>query len=79
MAQRKTGRGRQPRKAAEVEQFEARTEADPLGAVQPDTDAEFTAAGEIPRGEETTTRYVERIGHDADTKTKSKPPARRHR
>ena len=57
-----TKRQRQTRKRAEVAQFEARTEQDPLGAVQPDTDAEFTADGKIPRGEESTTRYVERIG-----------------
>ncbi|HEX2113476.1 MAG TPA: hypothetical protein VHM01_03645 [Alphaproteobacteria bacterium] len=69
MAPTKTDR--QSRKAARVEQFETRTEADPLGAVQPDTDAEFTADGGIPPGEETTTEYVERIGRAA--KGKSKP------
>lgn len=61
---------RQTRKQAEVEQFEARTEADPLGAVQPDTDAEFTAEGGIPEGEEGTAAYVERIGHAGDAKTR---------
>jgi hypothetical protein len=66
---------RQTRKQAEVEQFEARTEADPLGAVQPDTDAEFTADGEIPEGEESTAEYVERIGH-AERGKKPKTPAR---
>lgn len=57
-----TKKGRQTRKQAEVEQFEARTERDPLGALQPDTDAEFTADGKIPRGQESSRRYVERIG-----------------
>jgi hypothetical protein len=53
---------RPTRKRAEVEQFESRTERDPLGALQPDTDAEFTADGKIPRGQESSRRYVERIG-----------------
>jgi hypothetical protein len=50
MASRKNAAGRKSRKSAEVEQFEARTERDPLGGVQPETDAEFTADGKIPRG-----------------------------
>ena len=60
MAPTKTDR--QSRKQAKVEQFEARTEADPLGAVQPDSDAEFTADGGIPPGAETSTEYLRRIG-----------------
>jgi len=66
-------KGRQTRKQAEVEQFEARTERDPLGAVQPDTDAEFTAEGKIPSREESTVGYVERIGHRAGAKAQPKP------
>jgi hypothetical protein len=62
---------RQTRKRAEVEQLEARTEADPLGAVQPETDAEFTAGGRIPRGQESSAEYVKRIGH-ADRRGKAK-------
>jgi hypothetical protein len=53
---------RQSRKQAENEQFEARTEQDPLGAVQSDSDAEFTADGKIPPGEETSSEYLKRIG-----------------
>jgi hypothetical protein len=52
---------RPSRKQARVAQFEARTERDPLGVVQPDTDAEFTAGGHIPRGRETSQEYVKRI------------------
>jgi hypothetical protein len=70
-----TGPKRQTRKQAEAERFEARTEADPLGAVQPDTDAEFTADGGIPEGEEGSAAYVERIGH-AERGKKPKPPER---
>jgi hypothetical protein len=66
-----TKRKRQTRKQAEVERFESRTEQDPLGAVQPDTDAEFTADGKIPRGEESTNEYVERISH-SDRRDKAK-------
>jgi hypothetical protein len=62
MAPDKAAPRRPSRKIAEAEQFEARTEKDPLGAVQPDTDAEFTADGHIPRGQETGRHYVERIG-----------------
>lgn len=79
MAPRKTAGGRQPRKAAEVEQFEARTEKSPLGVVQPDTDAEFTAEGNIPPGEETGRHYIERIGRTGrpgGTSRKDKPAQR---
>ena len=63
----------QSRRSARVEQFEFRTEADPLGALQPDTEAEFTASGRIPRGQESTTHYVTRIGPAG----KGKRPGRR--
>lgn len=63
---------RPSRKAAEDAQFEARTERDPLGSVQPDTDAEFAADGHIPRGQETSRDYLERIGRGSKDK-----PARR--
>lgn len=53
---------RQRRRQAEVEQFEARTERDPLGAVQSDSDAEFTADGDIPHGQESSGEYLKRIG-----------------
>lgn len=58
---------RQTRKQAETEQFEARTERDPLGEVQPDSDAEFTADGEIPPGEESSAEYLKRIGKKPKT------------
>jgi hypothetical protein len=70
MAPTKTDRGT---RKARIEQFEARTEADPLGPVQADTEAEFDADGHIPRGAETSTQYLERIRPAARGKGK---PAR---
>jgi hypothetical protein len=70
MAPTKTDRGT---RKARIEQFEARTEADPLGTVQADTDAEFDAEGHIPRGAEASTQYLERNGPVAKGKRK---PAR---
>jgi hypothetical protein len=64
---------RPTRRRAEAERFEARTERSPLGALQPDTEAEFTAEGGIPRDAETGAEYVERIGHADDAKAKGKP------
>jgi hypothetical protein len=61
MAPRKAERP--TRKQAETERFESRTQRDPLGALQPDTDAEFTADGKIPRAQESSKEYVERVGH----------------